>query len=128
MDVHVDIRRGQRVLCVANLQTYTVFLFPYLLYLPFTSTSISPKLTHKQVKHDVSDDDVEGAEVCERGSEVAAVGLPVVIGGRAVGRRHHAVVHYLVPVLARHDTEQHRHAVDRRVEVRAPGEKIAGWV
>lgn len=126
MDVHVDIRRGQRVLCVANLKTYTVFLFPY--YTFPSQVPISPKLTHKQVKHDVSDDDVEGAEVCERGSEVAAVGLPVVIGGRAVGRRHHAVVHYLVPVLARHDTEQHRHAVDRRVEVRAPGEKIVGWV
>lgn len=76
-------------------------------------------LTHKQVEHDVRDDDVESAEVSERRGEVPAVRLPVVVGGGAVGRRHHAVVHYLVPVLAGHDAEQHRHAVDRRVEVRA---------
>lgn len=79
--------------------------------------------TDEQVEHDVGDDDVEGAEVGERGGEVAAVGLPVVVGGRAVRRRHHTVVHYLVPVLACYYAEQHRHALDRRVEVRPSAEQ-----
>lgn len=80
----------------------------------------SNALTDKQVKHDVGDDDVEGAEVDERSYEVAAVRLPVVVGRSAVRRLDHAVVHDLVPVLSRHDAEQHGHPRHRRAKVSPP--------
>lgn len=45
--------------------------------------------THEQVEHDVGDDDVEGAEVNEGASIVAAVRLPVAMLVRRAERRLH---------------------------------------
>ena len=44
-------------------------------------------LTHEQVEEDVSDDDIERAEIKERSGHVATVRLPVVVADpAAVGR------------------------------------------
>lgn len=77
-------------------------------------------LTHEKIQHNVCNDHVESAEVYKGGGEVAAVSLPVVVSRGAVGWSHHAVMHDLVPVFSRHDAKQHRHAVDRRIEVGPP--------
>lgn len=44
--------------------------------------------------------------------EVAAVRLPVIVRRRAIRWLYHAVVHYLVPILPRHDAKEHRHPGD----------------
>lgn len=82
-------------------------------------------LTNKKVQYDVRDDDVERAEVNQAGGEVSAVGRPEVRPRRAVRRLDHAVVHDFVPIFAGDDPEQHRHARDRRAEVRAPSDLLA---
>lgn len=46
-------------------------------------------LTHKQVEHDVSDDDIKGAEVDEGAGVIAAVRLPVTMFVWGAERRLH---------------------------------------
>lgn len=76
--------------------------------------------TDKKVEHDVSDDNVEGAEKDHRGCEIAAIRFPIISARCAKRRQHHAVVHDFIPVFARHDTEQHDDASRRAAKVGLP--------
>ena len=74
--------------------------------------------SHEKIQHDVSDDDVERAEVEQRSGRVAAVTLPVGCTTCTSRWDHHAVMHDLIPILAGDDTHEKNNGVGHRLEIR----------
>jgi hypothetical protein len=73
--------------------------------------------TDKKVENDVRNDNVEGAEEDHGSCEIATICFPVISARCAKRWQHHTVVHDLVPVFTRHNTEKHDDASWRTAKV-----------
>lgn len=77
-------------------------------------------LTHKEIKHNVSNDNVECAKVHQGAYEVSTVCLPIIGSGCTIWWLYHAVMHYFVPIFPGNYSEQHGYPCNWRLEIGTP--------
>lgn len=74
-------------------------------------------LTDKEIQNDIRYYNIKSAEVNQASREVTAIGFPEIPPRCAERRLNHTIVHYLVPVFACNNSEEHSNASDGASEV-----------